>query len=391
MFHFKPNRKYTQIATYVVLTVIAIYLVIAAGSNMSDILKWIQKGFGFLSQVFTPLLIGFVIAYLLKPLVEKVKSSLLNISYLKEKKKLCHQLSVAITSLIVLLIFVVLTIFVIKSIGRELAVTQFKDMSDFLRIVAKNVNAFYEELIVQLKSMSISTVQLQQFLKTFANGLTTNILGAITKVSDFFTNLLFSIIFAIYFMLDGEKLWNYWSKSIKAFTSKKVDTVIHQLLIDIEGVFSGYVRGQVIDAFLMFLMVSIAFGFLHIKFWIVIALLVGIGNLVPYVGPFLGYGSIAIIGLVTGDLHMALRGLIALLIIQGVDGNIINPRLLSASIDIHPVLVIVSLIIGSMIGGFLGMLISVPVGALCKLWFERLVEYRTETKNELIEEKENGI
>lgn len=391
MFHFKPNRKYTQIATYVVLTVIAIYLVIAAGSNMSDILKWIQKGCGFLSQVFTPLLIGFVIAYLLKPLVEKVKSFLLNISYLKEKKKLCHQLSVAITSLIVLLIFVVLSTFVIKSIGRELAVTQFKDMSDFLRIVAKNVNAFYEELIVQLKSMSISTVQLQQFLKTFANGLTSNILGAITKVSDFFTNLLFSIIFAIYFMLDGEKLWSYWSKSIKAFTSKKVDTVIHQLLIDIEGVFSGYVRGQVIDAFLMFLMVSIAFGFLHVKFWIVIALLVGIGNLVPYVGPFLGYGSIAIIGLVTGDLHMALRALIALLIIQGVDGNIINPRLLSASIDIHPVLVIVSLIIGSMIGGFLGMLISVPVGALCKLWFERLVEYRTETKNELIEEKENGI
>lgn len=391
MFHFKPNRKYTQIAIYVVLTVIAIYLVIAAGSNMSDILKWIQKACGFLSQVFTPLLIGFVIAYLLKPLVEKVKSFLLNISYLKEKKKLCHQLSVAITSLIVLLIFVVLSTFVIKSIGRELAVTQFKDMSDFLRIVAKNVNAFYEELIVQLKSMSISTVQLQQFLKTFANGLTSNILGAITKVSDFFTNLLFSIIFAIYFMLDGEKLCSYWSKSIKAFTSKKVDTVIHQLLIDIEGVFSGYVRGQVIDAFLMFLMVSIAFGFLHIKFWIVIALLVGIGNLVPYVGPFLGYGSIAIIGLVTGDLHMALRALIALLIIQGVDGNIINPRLLSASIDIHPVLVIVSLIIGSMVGGFLGMLISVPVGALCKLWFERLVEYRTETKNELVEEKENGI
>ena len=318
MFHFKPDRKYTQIAVYVVATVIAIYLVIAVGSNMTDILKWAKKGWGFLTQVFTPLLIGFVIAYLLKPLVEKVESSLRSISYFQKKKKLSHQLSVAITSLIVLFVFALLSAFVIRSIGKELAVTQFKDMSDFLRIIAKNVNAFYEDLIVQLKSMSISTVQLQQFLKTFANGLTTNILGAISRVSDFFTNLLFSIIFAIYFMLDGEKLWNYWSKSIKAFTSRQVDAVIHQLLVDIEGVFSGYVRGQVIDAFLMFLMVSIAFGFLHIKFWIVIALLVGIGNLVPYVGPFLGYGSIAIIGLVTGDLHMALKAFIALLIIQGV-------------------------------------------------------------------------
>ena len=53
-------------------------------------------------------------------------------------------------------------------------------------------------------------------------------------------------------MLDGEKLWNYWSKSIKAFTSRQVDAVIHQLLVDIEGVFSGYVRGQVIMHFLCF-------------------------------------------------------------------------------------------------------------------------------------------
>ena len=287
MFYFKPNRKYTQIAIYVVATVIAIYLVIAAGSNMSDILKWIKKGCDFLSKVFTPLLIGFVIAYLLKPLVEKVESSLRNMSYFQEKKKLSHQLSVAITSLIVLFVFALLTAFVIRSIGRELAVTQFKDMSDFLRIIAKNVNAFYEDLIVQLKSMSISTVQLQQFLKTFTNGLTTNILGAITRVSDFFTNLLFSIIFAIYFMLDGEKLWNYWSKSIKAFTSRQVDTVIHQLLVDIEGVFSGYVRGQVIDAFLMFLMVSIAFGFLHIKFWIVIASFSHATSTSPFCRPIL--------------------------------------------------------------------------------------------------------
>ena len=69
-----------------------------------------------------------MIAYLLKPVVEKVESSLRNVSYFKEKKKLTHQLSVAITSLIVLFVFALLSTFVIKSIGKELAVTQFKDM-----------------------------------------------------------------------------------------------------------------------------------------------------------------------------------------------------------------------------------------------------------------------
>lgn len=86
MFHFKPNRKYTQISIYVVLTVIAIYLVIAAGSNISDILSFLKKGLGFLSQVFTPLLIGFVIAYLLKPVVEKVDHLLEMFLILKKRR-----------------------------------------------------------------------------------------------------------------------------------------------------------------------------------------------------------------------------------------------------------------------------------------------------------------
>lgn len=387
MFKFKPNRKYTQIAFYIVGTVIAIYLVMAIGNNIGIILTYIHKSWTYISEVLTPLLVGFVIAYLLKPLVVKIEQSLKQISFLQTKDKLAHQLAVACTSILVLFIFVLLTGFIIRSIGAEFSVAKFKDVGDFLRVIAKNINDFYEELITQLKTMSISTVQIQDTLKTFTNGLTDNILGAISKVSGFFTNLLFSIIFAIYFMLDGDKLWKYWSNSIKAFTSKEVDSFLHQFLVDVEGVFSGYVRGQVIDAIFMFVMVSVVFSIIKIKFAIIVGLLVGIGNLVPYVGPFLGYGSIAIIGLVTGDWTTAFYAFIALLIIQSVDGNIINPRLLSASIDIHPVLVIVSLIIGSMVGGFIGMLISVPIGALCKIWFERLVEYRTRNKNEQLEEK----
>ena len=86
MFHFKPDRKYTQIAVYVVATVIAIYLVIAVGSNITDILKWIRKGWGFLTQVFTPLLIGFVIAYLLKNHFLFIQNRNLNTSIVLKKK-----------------------------------------------------------------------------------------------------------------------------------------------------------------------------------------------------------------------------------------------------------------------------------------------------------------
>jgi predicted PurR-regulated permease PerM len=69
-------------------------------------------------------------------------------------------------------------------------------------------------------------------------------------------------------------------------------------------------------------------------------------------------------------------------VVQTVDGNVVNPKLLSSSISIHPMLVIASLIIGAAIGGLLGMLLAVPSGALVKIYFEKFIEYRAAKKTE---------
>jgi predicted PurR-regulated permease PerM len=76
--------------------------------------------------------------------------------------------------------------------------------------------------------------------------------------------------------------------------------------------------------------------------------------------------------------------LIALFVIQAVDGNLIGPKLLSKSIKIHPLIIIISLIFGSALGGFLGMLLAVPVGAYLKLIFVRFINHRLEHKGELM-------
>ena len=81
-----------------------------------------------------------------------------------------------------------------------------------------------------------------------------------------------------------------------------------------------------------------------------------------------------------GDYTRLVTALIALFVIQTLDGNVINPRLLSSSIDIHPLLVIASLLVGGAVGGVLGMLLAVPVGTLLKIQFERLLELREEKK-----------
>jgi predicted PurR-regulated permease PerM len=84
-----------------------------------------------------------------------------------------------------------------------------------------------------------------------------------------------------------------------------------------------------------------------------------------------------------GDMKTLIISLIALFIIQAVDGNLIGPKLLSRSIKIHPLIIIISLIFGSALGGFLGMLLAVPIGAYVKLIFVRFVDHKLERKEEL--------
>lgn len=93
------------------------------------------------------------------------------------------------------------------------------------------------------------------------------------------------------------------------------------------------------------------------------------------------YISTIIACLIDGDLKKLVIGVIVILIVQAVDGNIVNPKLLSKSISIHPMLVIASLIIGSAIGGIGGMLLAVPIGAFIKTNFERLISYLMKKRN----------
>jgi len=155
------------------------------------------------------------------------------------------------------------------------------------------------------------------------------------------------------------------------------------MLKDLDYAFSGYIRGQLADAFLMMILISLVLSITGVKFAIVIGIFAGLGNLIPYFGPVIAYISTTIVCLVNGEMQKLVVSMIALLIIQFVDGNIIGPKLLSRSIKIHPLIIIISLIFGSAIGGFLGMLLAVPVGAYIKLVFVRYVNNKAIKKDEL--------
>ena len=212
------------------------------------------------------------------------------------------------------------------------------------------------------------------------NDVGQSIVNSISNISGYFTTIVFSFIIGFYFIIDGKKFKSFLKRTSYALLSEKTNNKISVILNDLDYAFSGYIRGQLADAFVMMILISLVLSITGVKFSLVIGIFAGIGNLIPYFGPIIAYISTTIVCLMNGEMNKLVISIIILIIIQFIDGNFIGPKLLSRSIQIHPLIIIISLIFGSAIGGFLGMLLAVPVGAYIKLVFVKFIDNRIEKK-----------
>ncbi len=374
------NHGYTVISAYVVITAVIIYALFQVGNHINVILITAGNALHWIGVVLKPLVIGFALAYLLYPLIGFLEKKLKENRVIQRRKIKTRGIAVAIVMVGMILVVTLACSLVISSITKELSVVSMDSFFDLISSVQKSVNSFYVALIQRLNSMNISSSELSQYVKQvgtyiadYVKGIGTNLQGTLNNVTGFFTSFMFAVIFAIYFLLDGDGMMKYWDRVLRAFSSKKFYDSFHVVLKDADGVFSGYIRGQLVDALFMGVVISIVLSLIGVRFSVFIGIFSGIGNLIPYVGPFIAYGFTIAVCLINGDIQKMLIAVVILFIVQTIDGNVVNPKLLSDNIDIHPVLVIACLIIGSAVGGLAGMLFAVPVGAFAKLQFEKLI------------------
>ena len=114
--------------------------------------------------------------------------------------------------------------------------------------------------------------------------------------------------------------------------------------------------------------------------------MIGLSNMIPYIGAIVGIGIAAIITLITGGLGQAIAMLVTIIILQQLDANIINPKIVGDSLKISPLLVIFAVTVIGAYFGIIGMFLSVPIIALAKLMLEHFMAARAEQKQEKIEE-----
>ena len=359
----KLDPKYLKVCGYAAVTVIVTILLLYIISRSGGFWTTLWNVF---TAVLSPILIGGIICYLFLPIVNKIERHLSAEPMPWNRAAAVAILYLAIAAVLVLLIlgFSVLlkgSLDSLKNLNIETIKTYIMSVYDQFEDILQSLNA----------EMASSGLPLEKI-----TGIITSVING---VAGFLSSMLFGVIFSIYFMLDEKNLRKYWGRVIHLISGGRGGTAVRQFVKDADACFSGYIRGQFTDALLVGIVTSITFVIAGIPYGIVIALIVGVGNLIPYVGPILGYGAIILFCVITGEFGKLVLGLILMAIIMFIDGNVINPKLLSASVEVHPLLVVAALIAGGAVGGFLGMIIAVPTAALIKLYFERFLAKREQS------------
>jgi membrane protein len=375
------NKNYALVVFYALVLALLYHLGVRILDHFPELGAHLQNLFPWASQVISPLLLGFAIAYLLSPICHFFERILSKNALLSKKQSLCQNISIFMTFLLLILGIVFLGSLLLSTLTKSIQVLRLEDLFQGVEDFASTVEKFYSDLYIRLGNLPIGgedakeAVQLLlQKAVVFFQNMGNSVFSSLGSLAGALSTMVFGIIFSLYFLADGQKILSYWARIFRLLFGERRLEKLRRFFVDADRVFAGYLRGQIIDGTIMAVLVSVSLSVLQVRYAVVIGVLTGFGNLIPYVGPFIAYGLTTLVCLVYGDFTKLLPALIALFVIQTVDGNVINPRLLSQNIDVHPLLVIIALIIGGSLGGFLGIFLAAPVASLIKLELDKFME-----------------
>lgn len=355
------DKKYTKISVYVIGTVIITFLLCIIISLSRGVFARIFRVIGL---VLKPIIAGGVIAYLIEPLVQWIQK--------KIKGKKSRTFAVIFTFATIVILVLGLLLVAVVFLGKQISEIHFEDIWSMIGSFSNQISEIGERVREWFSKHSID-------ISAITGGVT-SIVGGITGAA---SDIFFALIFAVYFLLDSDGITSYWERVRNIFIKEKTRAKVHEVLMDADKCFSGYIRGQFIDAVLVGFVTFVAMLICRVPYPFVIGLLTGIGNLIPYVGPVVGFVTLIIVCLIESSWSKLLIGGIVLAVLLFLDGNVINPKLLSSNIEVHPLLVFAAMIAGSAVGGLLGMLVAVPLAALLKIEFDKFIDRKEAEKKML--------
>ncbi|MDY2861867.1 MAG: AI-2E family transporter [Oscillospiraceae bacterium] len=310
-------------------------------------------------SIISPFIYAFAIAFILNRPMMWFERTLF-----KDKKKK-RILSVAVTFTIAISLISVLMVLVLPQIGLSIAYLV-EAMPGFIQSVSQTA----VEVMEQIHLNSRLSHQVQEMWNNIGTGImdfTVSVLPGVVNVSIGIGNAviksIMSTIIAIYMLASKDRLKFQIKKFFYAYFSKNFAEETFELGRMSNTIFSDFIIGKMIDSTIIGIIAFIGMLFIYPDYAVLIAIIIGVTNMIPFFGPFIGAIPSIFILLILSP-FAAFVFLIFIIVLQQIDGNIIGPKVLGSSLGLSPLWILVGIIVGNGAMGFLGMVIGVPTFAV---------------------------
>lgn len=363
---------------------VAIIVVYKALDNFGDVMGVFTKFF----EIITPFLVGIFISYLLYMPCRKMEQALIK-SKVKWIAKKARPLGILTVYLIIVLLLVILVNFILPVV-LESVMDLVNNIQHYYEMAIFNYNQLPEDDILKsdIVNDAIKNVQNLDIKQYFQlEKILAYVMSAINAVTGIF-DIFVAVIVSVYILAERVEILATIKRLAEAIFKEKTYKNIGKYFNNSNEIFFKFIASQFLDAVIVGIMVTIAMSIMGIKFAPLLGFLIGLFNMIPYIGAIIAVAVSAIITLITGGLSQAIWMLIVVIILQQIDANIINPKIIGQSLKISPLLVIFAITVGGAYFGILGMFLAVPVIAVIRILIEDYIDYKiTMKKVERREEK----
>ena len=365
---------------YYFLLALAIIIVYKFLDNFTAIGQAIGKFF----DVIAPFLTGGLLAYLLYIPASRIEKGFEK-SKRKFIKKKARGISVLITYIIAILI-IILLVNVILPVVIDSVIELVSNIQNYWNIVMEKWGALPEDSILKsqqaqdiIKALgeSIQGTDYKQYISTERiTGYIKSVIGVASGIFDVFV----SVVVSVYILLQRGSIIRFFKKLTMAIFDEKICEKIGTYVDSTNRIFFKFISGQIIDGIIVGIIVTIGMSIIGVKYAVLLGFMIGLFNIIPYFGAIVAVAISILITIITGGVSQTLIMAIVVIILQQIDSNIINPKIIGNSLEISPLLVIFAVTVGGAYWGVLGMFLAVPVVAVLKIIIDDWIEYKNQKK-----------
>lgn len=395
----EPNKKfYWRLGAVIfgsLAAAIAFFFLLFSFGEIKDFIFLVLSG-------LRPILAGVVLAYLLCPIAKFLERQCQKVSQISG---FARAISVLLTMLFAFSVLGLFCALIIPQLADSVG-SLVEDLPGMLEVQMDRLNTYLksdDDVAVTIMQMIESTeTTLISWVKTNLFSTVSTLASSVLSIGSTLLNMVVSVIVTIYLLLGRE---HYMAQCKKLFYSisknKRFNRIVRETLEQANKIFGGFISGKLIDSLIIGIICFVCLVIMDMPYALLISVIVGVTNIIPVFGPFIGAVPSAFLLLLVSP-GKCIAFLIFIIVLQQIDGNIIGPRILGNSTGLSAFYVMVAMLLFGKLLGFVGMIIGVPLFATLYYIVKRVAEYslrrqdlpvdtaeyeKTSQKNENAEEK----